>query len=205
MIRKVALIILPFLLFFSQLQAQPWFLLNRQQKDSVIFHHFDKSNTYLGLGLGLDIGSSNFGLSGGTIKLEPTYGYFFRNRQMLAASIMAEKTQATFDTMSWNSLQICTGGHYRYYLPERNVLHPFFGQFSIYGGYFRAQKNWLSDLGDIECFILKINFGIGISISINKYNLELGFSQNINLINQKVLKRYIAGETLGYFGVSYCF
>lgn len=191
------------LLQYSTTQAQPWFLYDRQQKDSVIFNHFNEDHKYLGIGVGGTLLAG--GWSGGCIKLEPTFGYLIHDRQMLATSLLVEQARITVDDNYMKSIQICIGGHYRYYLPERKVLSPIFGQLSLYGGYFTGENNLDSIKETVNCFVLNVTVGAGISFPINKFNFELGLSHNYQLINIKLLKEFTAGGTLGYLTFSYCF
>lgn len=200
---RVFLFLFPLLLQYSFTHAQPWFLFDRQQKDSIIFNHFDEGHKYLGIGFGGTLLGG--GWSGGSIKLEPTFGYLIRDRQMLATSVLIEKASTTIDDVYMKSIQICIGGHYRYYLPERKVLSPIFGQVSLYGGYFTGENNLDSIKETANCYVLNLTVGAGISFPINKFNLELGLSQNYQLINIKLLKEFFAGGTLGYLTFSYCF
>jgi hypothetical protein len=192
-----------FIIQHSFSQTQPWFLLDREQKDSVIFNHFNEGHKYLGMGFGATLLGG--GWSGGSIKLEPIFGYIIRDRQMVGTSVLVENASTNYEEDYMRSLQVCIGGHYRYYLPERRVLSPLFAQVSLYGGYFTGENNLDSIKETADCFVLNLTVGAGISFPINKFNLELGLSQNYQIINIKILKEFSAGGTLGYLTFSYCF
>lgn len=200
---RVFLFLFPLLLQYSFTHAQPWFLFDRQQKDSVIFNHFNEGHKYLGI----DFGGAYLGgvWSGGAIKLEPIFGYLIRDRQMLATSVVLEKASMEIDQVYKKSFQICIGGHYRYYLPERKVLSPIFGQVSLYGGYSSGEYNLDSIKNSANWFVLNLTIGAGISFPINKFNLEVGATQNYQLINNRLLDEYLAARLFGYLTFSYCF
>lgn len=65
---------------------------------------------------------------------------------------------------------------------------------SLYGGYFTGETNLDSIKETANCFVLNLTVGAGISFPINKLNLELGLSQNYQLINIKLLKEFFAGD-----------
>ncbi len=201
--KRPGLLFIFILLLYTSSQAQPWFLYNRQQKDSIIFHHFDKGNRYAGLNLGGTFLAGAW--SGGAIKLEPVFGYMIRDRQLVAVSILYEQASVKVDTDYIKSSQICIGGNYRYYLPERKVLSPIFGQISLYGGYFSGEYDFDSGEDADQFFILNLNVGAGISFPINKFNLELGLYHIYRLVNVKLLDEHLAGGTGGYLTFSYCF
>ena len=183
--------------------AQSWYLLNRQQKDSVIYNHTNKNNKYIGVGF-------NFGIIGGArkggwLKLEPTFGYFFINRSLIAGSLTFEKGWSVFDTNYIKSYQITVGSFYRYYLPERTVLSPLFAQAGLYTGKFFSHKH-VDNLNDkIEPFVFNLIVGFGISLPINKFTLEIGMNYEYKLINRSLFHGYYGGKALGILNFSYIF
>ncbi len=196
-----------FILFaFSGLkkaEAQRWFLLSRQQKDSIIFHHTDKGNKYAGIGF-------SFGIGGGAwqvfdLKLKPSFGYFFQKNQQISGSIEYQQSKIQVDTLFRSSYQLFIGSYYRFYLPERKVLSPLFAEAGIYGGRCWAAKNDIYDKGTVSFYQLKIIVGFGIAFPINKFTLEIGMDYEYQLINKKIYHEYFAGRLFGILRFSYIF
>jgi hypothetical protein len=196
------LLIYLFVLSFGiQTYAQPWFLLDRQQKDSVIFNHTNKGNKYIGIGF-------NFGIGGGAwdvfqLKVEPSFGYFIFNNSLLAPGIIYEYYKIQVGTEYRNSTQISVGGFYRYYLPERNVLSPFFFQAGIYGGKMWGWQNIDSIYSETNFYVLNVIAGFGIALPINKFTIELGMNYEYQLFNRDLYRKYWGGKLFGILGFSY--
>ena len=127
-----------FLLMFSISHAQPWSSLSRLEKDSIIFQNYDKGEQYLGIGFSGSLLTG--GWHGFSLKLEPTFGYFLFNRQLISCSILFEKAKTQYEEQYKKSQQLRAGITYRYYLPEK-MLHLFFSQVSFYGGVFNGKQN----------------------------------------------------------------
>lgn len=186
-----------------KIDAQPWFLLDRQQKDSVIFNHTNRGNKYTGIGF-------NFGIGGGDwdvfqIKIEPSFGGFIFKNHLLAAGIIYEFYKVQVGYSYRNSTQISVGSFYRYYLPERNVLSPLFAQLGIYGGKMWGWKNIDSTYSETSFYVLNIVVGFGIALPINKFTLELGMNYEYQLLNRKAYSQYWSGKLFGILGFSYIF
>jgi hypothetical protein len=201
--RPIVKFLFLFVIICSNSHAQPWRSLSRQQKDSVIYDHFNQGNMYIGIGLGGTLLSG--GWHGFSYKIEPTFGYYIFNRQMVSASLIIEQAETSYNGEYMKSHQIRGGTYYRYYLPERKVLHLFFVQVGFLGGKFYGGGNPDGIIQNTELLQLTLSVGGGISFSINKFNLEIGISQDYELINQVLIKDFIAGGTLGFIKLSYSF
>lgn len=197
------LLIFSFLLILSISHAQTWNTMSRMDKDSVIYHHYDKGNKYVGIGLSGTLLAG--GWHGFSYKIEPAAGYFLFNRQLFSCSIIFEKAETQYEEQYKKSQQIRAGITYRYYLPERKILHLFFGQVSIYEGNFKGQQNPDGIEENISVSQMTIAVSAGIAFSVNKYNLELALSHDYELLNQKIINDYFAGGSYSFIRFSYAF
>jgi hypothetical protein len=202
--KKIALVC-SFILILSNTDsvAQQWRTLTRQQKDSVINTYFAKGHKYVGIGI---VSSFQFGAGQGhSYKIEPSFGYVFKERQMIAANAIIEIAKTQIDEDYQKHTQYTLGGFYRLYLPERKTYTSIFVQSGLQAGKFFGQKNTDGIYDEIDFFVLNVHLGVGISIPINKFNLELGMTKEIQLLNQRNYDDYYGGKLQGIICISYIF
>jgi hypothetical protein len=195
--------ILTIVLSVNSVFSQHWKQLNRQQKDSVIQTYFNKGNNYVAFGFtpsgGLGTVQSYF------IRLEPAYGYFFRKRQLLVASLIFEKAKIQDEGDYRRHSQFLINGYYRYYLPERRTYTNLFVQCGIHTGKFVGIKSIGSSDESIAFYVLNFSLGIGISIPINKFNIELAIKKDYRLLNQNNYNDFFGGDLSGFLNFSFLF
>ncbi len=200
--KKILVTVVLISIIALKLSAQSWQLLNRQQKDSVIYSYHQKGHKYISFGAGFSGAAGQ--IQGSNINLEPAFGFFFKNRNMMYLSVAYEQAVIKVDTFYRKHKQYSVGAAYRYYLPERKTYSSFYIQAGLKAFYFTGTKNEVTGSDTIDFFDLLIPIELGISIPINKFNMEIGLTKKYRLFNAEKYENFYAGTT-GIIRVSYIF
>ncbi len=198
---NIRFLILILSLCSSTLFGQNWKLLTRQQKDSVIHCHYNKGNKYVALGL--DFSGASGSLKGLGFKVEPVFGLFVNTRKLLYFSVAYEQAKLQNEQLFRKHRQYSLGLNYRYYLPERKTYSMFFLQGGFTVSYMDAVKNEGNSDIKTDFFDLIIPFEIGLSIPVNRFNLELSLQKDYHIFNDKMYYDFYAHKIIGQIRISY--